>query len=162
MESFAGRQRFEDAATSRRRLAMLLRATIRMQRLTALTGLAEMVAARPAAAGGWEFAVIRYGRLAGAGTSPPRVHPKETIEALVATAETVRPAAPGPTPAASAAESERVLAWIEQPDARLVSVSDGWRLPVPGAAQFTPLLHKVEKSGEARPDFSRSSGRTDA
>lgn len=160
METFAGAQRFEEAAAVRRRLAMLLRATIRMQRLTALTRLAEMVAARPAAGGGWEFAVVRHGRLAGAGVSPPRVHPAATIQTLLATAETVRPA-PGPTPAASAEETERVLAWIEQPDARLVSVSDGWALPAHGAAQFTALLHKTESSAGFQSEIRRSSARTD-
>jgi len=145
IESFSRVQRYEEAAALRNRLTVLLRATIRMQRLTALTGLAEVVAARPAAAGGWEFAVIRYGRLAGAATSPPRVHPAATIAAVVASAETVRPA-PGPTPAATAEETERVLSWLEKPDTRLVTVSDGWSLPAGGAAKFTPLLHKAEKS----------------
>jgi DNA polymerase-3 subunit epsilon len=119
-----------------------------------------MVAARPAAGGGWEFAVVRHGRLAGAGKSSPRVHPAATIEMLVATAETVRPA-PGPTPAATVEETERVLAWIEQPDARLVRVSDGWGLPAGGAARYTALLHKAEKSDGYRSDISRSFTRSD-
>ena len=63
----------------RSRLAALLRATVRMQRLAALTGIAELVAARPAAGGGWELAVVRHGRLAGAGVSPPGVHPRPTL-----------------------------------------------------------------------------------
>ncbi|HEY7173706.1 MAG TPA: DEDD exonuclease domain-containing protein [Micromonosporaceae bacterium] len=143
IERFAEAHRYEEAAALRNRLAVLLRATIRMQRLRSLTRIAELVAARPASAGGWEFAVIRYGRLAGAATSPPRVHPGPTIAAVVATAETVRPA-PGPTPAASAEETERILTWLERPDARLVSASDGWALPADGAARYTPLLRKAE------------------
>ena len=63
---------------------------------------------------------------------------------LLATAETVRPGL-GPTPAATAEETERVLAWMEQPDSRLVSVSDGWALPAMGAARHTALLRKAEQ-----------------
>jgi DNA polymerase-3 subunit epsilon len=141
--TFSAAQRFEEAAAVRERMAVLLRATIRMQRLRSLTELDEMVAARPAEGGGWELAVIRHGRLAGAARSPRRVHPQATIDAMLATAETVRPA-PGPTPAATAEETERVLAWIERPDARLVSVSDGWSIPARGAARFTALLAKAD------------------
>jgi DNA polymerase III subunit epsilon len=143
IDALSGGRRYEEAAALRNRLAVLLRATIRMQRLHSLTRIAELVAARPAAAGGWEFAVIRHGRLAGAATSPPRQHPAPTIEAAVAAAETVRPA-PGPTPAASAEETERILAWLERPDARLVAATDGWALPAGGAARYTPLLHRAE------------------
>jgi DNA polymerase III subunit epsilon len=143
IETLSAARRYEEAASLRNRLAVLLRATIRMQRLHSVTRIAELVAARPAEIGGWEFAVIRHGRLAGAATSPPRQHPQPTIEAAVASAETVR-TAPGPTPAASAEETERILAWLERPDTRLVSASDGWALPAGGAARYTPLLHKAE------------------
>jgi DNA polymerase III subunit epsilon len=65
---------------------------------------------------------------------------------MLATAETVRPGL-GPTPASTAAETERVLAWMERPDARLVAVSDGWALPATGAARFSALLSKAEAAG---------------
>jgi DNA polymerase-3 subunit epsilon len=89
--------------------------------------------------------VVRHGRLVAAGTSAPRTHPQPTIDALLATAETVRPG-PGPTPCATAEESERVLAWLEKPDARLVEVSQGWALPATGAGRFGDLLAKVERA----------------
>lgn len=60
-------QRYEEAAVVRSRLAAVLRATVRMQRLAALTGIVELAAAWPAARGGWELALVRHGRLAGAG-----------------------------------------------------------------------------------------------
>jgi DNA polymerase III subunit epsilon len=145
IDQLAGQQRYEEAATLRRRLGALLRATTRMQRLRSLTGIAELVAARPAPAGGWQLAVIRYGRLAAAGTSPPARHPRPTIDALLATAETVRPGL-GPTPAASAEETERLLAWLEKPDARLVQTTEGWALPASGAARFHALLATVERA----------------
>jgi DNA polymerase-3 subunit epsilon len=147
IDGLSASHRYEEAAALRNRLAVLLRAIIRMQRLRSLTRIAELVAARPATPGGWEFAVVRHGRLAGAATSPPRVHPAPTIAAVVASAETVR-TAPGPTPAATAEETERILAWLERPDTRLVSASDGWALPAGGAARYTPLLHKAESRFE--------------
>ncbi|HKD98013.1 MAG TPA: DEDD exonuclease domain-containing protein, partial [Micromonosporaceae bacterium] len=160
IEAFSSTQRYEEAAAVRGRLAVLLRATIRMQRLHGLTRIAELVAARPAVGGGWEFAVVRYGRLAGAATSPPRTHPGPTIEAMLATAETVAPS-PGPTPAATAAETERVLAWIEHADARLVRASDGWALPAGGAARYTALLHKAENPSAQPGRNHRSAPPTD-
>ncbi|HEY2795830.1 MAG TPA: DEDD exonuclease domain-containing protein [Micromonosporaceae bacterium] len=143
IEAFSSAQRFEEAAAVRERLVVLLRATIRMQRLRSLTDLAEVIVARPADGGGWELAIVRYGRLVAAGRSSRHVHPRGTIETLLATAESVLPGMP-PTPAATAEETERVLAWMEKPDARLVEVSDGWALPARGAARFTDLLAKAE------------------
>jgi len=143
--AYASRDRYEEAAVVRGRLSALLRATIRMQRLHSLTAIAELVAARPAAAGGWELAVVRHGRLAAAGVSPPGTHPRPVIEVLLASAETVRPG-PGPTPCASAEETERVLAWLERDGTRLVHTSDGWALPAAGASRFRTLLTKCDQA----------------
>lgn len=153
IEVLAGRQRFEEAAATRGRLVAFLRSAVRMQRLVSLTVLSEVVAARPAALGGWELAVVRHGRLVAAGTSPPRVHPQPTLDALLATAETIRPG-PGPTPCASPEETERILAWLERPETRLVridagprvpdSATYGWALPAAGAARWRSLLALAE------------------
>jgi DNA polymerase-3 subunit epsilon len=142
------RQRYEEAAVIRSRLVALLRATVRMQRLGALTGLAEIVAARRNAIGGWEIVVVRHGRLAAAATSPSREHPRPTLDAARATAETVQPG-PGPVPAASAEETERILAWLEHPDTRLVETSGDWVSPARGAARFTGLLTRAEAAATA-------------
>jgi DNA polymerase-3 subunit epsilon len=142
-------QRYEEAAVVRRRLAALLRASVRMQRLAALTGIAELIAARPAARGGWELAVVRHGRLAAAGASPPRVHPRPTIDLLLATAETVS-GGPGPVPCATAQETERILAWLERPETRLVRSTAGWMSPARGAGRFRDLLARAESATSAR------------
>jgi DNA polymerase-3 subunit epsilon len=145
METLAGGQRFEEAAVVRGRLSALLGTAVRMQRLAALTRLGELAGARPAAErGAWELAVVRHGRLVAAGVSPPGTHPRRTLEMLIATAETVLPG-PGPTPAATAAETERILAWLERPETRLVQVSDGWASPAIGAAKFRDLLIKADR-----------------
>ncbi|MCZ7418186.1 MULTISPECIES: DEDD exonuclease domain-containing protein [unclassified Micromonospora] len=145
IEALSAGQRYEEAAVLRSRLAAVLRAAVRMQRLAALSGLAEVAAAHPAAGGGWELALVRHGRLAGAGVSPPGVHPRPTLTAIRATAETV-PAGHGPVPAASPEESERILSWLERPETRLVEMSAGWSSPVAGAARFRDLLTKAESA----------------
>ncbi|MBX6750210.1 MAG: DEDD exonuclease domain-containing protein [Micromonosporaceae bacterium] len=157
MQRLAAAQRYEDAARVKGRLTALLRAAVRTQRLASLTRLAEVVAARREPRGGWELAVIRYGRLVAAGVSDPHVHPRTTLAALFATAETVHPG-PGPTPCASAEETERVLAWLERPDVRLVECSGSWVYPAAGAARYAWLLDRSsevpERVGSAVPSVS--------
>lgn len=155
IEVLSAAERYEEAAVVRGRLVAVLRAAVRMQRLAALTGIAELAAARPAARGGWELALIRHGRLAGAGVSPPGVHPRPTIAAIRATAETVLPGH-GPVPAATAEETERILSWLERPETRLVETTDGWASPVAGAGRFRDLLTKAENGGSAKLSTERS------
>jgi len=145
ISALSGAQRYEDAAATRGRLTVLLRTAIRLQRLRSLTSIAELIAARPGAKGGWELAMVRHGRLVAAGLSPRGVHPQATIDVMLATAESVRPGH-GPTPCASAEESERILAWLERDDSRLVRVSDGWALPATGAARHRALLAMAERA----------------
>ncbi|MEV0154604.1 DEDD exonuclease domain-containing protein [Micromonospora sp. NPDC050686] len=155
IDALSAGQRYEEAAVMRTRLVAVLRAAVRMQRLAGLTGIAELAAARRARHGGWELALVRYGRLAGAGVSPPGVHPRPTIQAIRATAETVLPGH-GPVPRASAEESERILSWLERPETRLVEMSAGWSSPVAGAARFRDLLHKAENASSAQLSTERS------
>jgi DNA polymerase-3 subunit epsilon len=152
IETLAGAERFEDAAVVRGRLTAFLRTTIRMQRLVSITTLSELIAARPSATGGWELAVVRHGRLAAAGLSPPRVHPQPTLDTLLATAETVLPG-PGPTPCAIPEETERILAWLERPETRLVKVDGGWGYPVNGAAKWRSLLVQAESASAVNTDL---------
>ncbi|MEV6348817.1 DEDD exonuclease domain-containing protein [Actinoplanes sp. NPDC051851] len=156
IEALSGRQRYEEAATVRSRLIALLRALIRMQRLDALTRLPEIVAARRDDRGGWEIAVVRHGRLAAAATSPPRAHPRPTLDAARLTAETVLPG-PGPVPAATAEETERILAWLERSDTRLVETAGDWVSPVRGAARFSSLLTRAETAASTQDSTVRLS-----
>jgi DNA polymerase-3 subunit epsilon len=152
IEALADAQRYEDAAAIRGRLIVFLRTAIRMQRLAALSALPEIVAARPSATGGWEIAVVRHGRLAAAGASPPRVHPQPTLDVVLATAETVQPGH-GPTPRASPEETERILAWLERPETRLVKTDVGWSSPADGAARWRPFLARAEAAATVQTDL---------
>lgn len=142
LSRLAERQRYEEAATVRQRLAALLRACIRSQRRAGLTRIAELSAARPAG-GGWELAVVRHGRLAAAGLAPPGEPPRSVLAQVLATAETVIPA-PGPAPCATAEETDRILAWLERPETRLVDATEGWASPLGGAGRFATLLADLE------------------
>ncbi|MFI5933291.1 DEDD exonuclease domain-containing protein [Actinoplanes sp. NPDC051494] len=156
IETLSAQQRYEEAAVIRSRLVALLRAMVRMQKLGALTRIGELVAARRNDDFGWEIIVVRHGRLAAAATSPPRVHPRPTLDMAQATAETVLPG-PGPVPAATAEETERILAWLDRPDTRLVETSGDWVSPARGAARFTGLLTRAEAAGSRRESYVRSS-----
>ncbi|WP_290867087.1 DEDD exonuclease domain-containing protein [Hamadaea sp.] len=150
LKVLADAQRFEEAAALRGRLAAFLRAVIRMQRLSAVTRIGELVGARRDAKGGWEIAIVRHGRLAGAITAPVGTHPRISLETARLTAETVRPAAEGPIPCATAEETERILDWLERPETRLVEVSADWASPIGGAARLKPLLARLDAASMTR------------
>jgi DNA polymerase-3 subunit epsilon len=146
MATLAEDERFEEAGVHRDRLAAFVRAAARTQRLTSLTRCAEVVAARKEDDGRWAVHVVRYGRLAAAGTIPPGADAHLFVAQLRATAETVSPS-PGPLPAATAEESERILRWLESPNLRLIEIDGEWTCPVSGATRYldaavtpTPVL----------------------
>ncbi|MFE3448089.1 DEDD exonuclease domain-containing protein [Nonomuraea sp. NPDC059194] len=155
MERLSVEQRYEEASVDRDRLASYVRTAARMQRLTSLTRIPQMVAASPAFDGGWDIHVIRYGRLTAAGHMPRGAHPTPFVEALVATAEVVAPG-PGPIHAASAEESECILRWLESPGVRLVEVDGDWALPAHGAARHNS---RIELAYQRLDHRSRREGR---
>ena len=124
MAALAQDERFEEAGSWRDRLSAFLRGVARTQRLRALTRCAEVVAARREN-GQWSVHVIRHGRLTAAGVIPPGAHAGDWVLQLRAAAETVLPG-PGPTPAATAEETERILRWLESDGVRLVHVDGEW------------------------------------
>jgi DNA polymerase-3 subunit epsilon len=152
MASLSAQQRYEEAAAHRDRATTFVRTAARMQRLASLADCAEIVAAKPGFAGGWDLAVIRYGRLAGASTMPSGVTvARPYIDALVAAAETVTPGY-GPLAAASAEEMDRILLWLAEPGARLVTLDGTWSSSATGAGSLHDWLAIAEVSREsARP-----------
>jgi DNA polymerase-3 subunit epsilon len=139
MTALASQERFEEAAQHRDRLSSFIRGAARTQRLSALTRCPEVVAARREDDGRWSAHVVRHGRLAAAGVIPAGADAVAWVDSLRLTAETVLPSV-GPTPAATAEETERVLRWLEAPGVRLVDVLGEWSCPVQGAARHTQLL----------------------
>jgi DNA polymerase-3 subunit epsilon len=157
IETLAAMLRYEDAAAQRDRLAAFVHAAARGQRLAALAGCAQLVAARPTAEHGYEVVVVRRGRLVAAGMVPPGAAPRPYVDALIATAETAVIAADaGPTAYASAEEIECVLRWLEAPGARLVEVEGAWACPAYGAGGQRVLLDlAIDASIEADPFADR-------
>ncbi|MBP2331141.1 DNA polymerase-3 subunit epsilon [Kibdelosporangium banguiense] len=138
-------ERFEQAAEGRDRLAVLVRALDRGQRLASLAAITELVAARPDGTGGWDFAVVRHGRLASAGSAPRGVSPMPVVEMLVSSAETVIPE-PGPLFGAPHEEVGAVLRWLERPGTRMVRCTTPWTVPAAAAASWRPWLDRAESA----------------
>lgn len=142
MTALAAQERFEEATLHRNRLATFVRTAARTQRLASLTRCPEIVAARreqaPSAGSTqharWAVHVVRHGRLAAAGVIPAGMDAMSYVDQLRASAETVTPAL-GPAPAASAEETEKILAWLELPGVRLVDIVGEWSCPVRGAGR---------------------------
>jgi DNA polymerase-3 subunit epsilon len=123
--------RFEQAAVVRDRIATVVRACARMQRLHSVLQIDELVAALPDGEGGWELTVVRRGRLVAAGTAARGVAPMPVVDALLATADAVDPNVEPLTE-----ETECILRWLEQPGIRLVTTSMPWALPAHGAGSL--------------------------
>ena len=159
LEQLSDAQRFEHAAVLRDRVATVVRACARMQRIVALTSIEELVGARPDGEGGWDLAVVRHGRLAAAGVAARGRPPWGVIEAMLATADVVEPG-PGPLPAALAEETECVLRWLEEPGTRLVHASRPWALPSHGAGGLGGFLNTDSARHAADPFADRRRQRT--
>lgn len=143
MARLAEDERFEEASVHRDRVSAFVRAAARTQRLAGLTRCPEVIATRREESGRWAVHVVRFGRLAAAGLIPPGADARAYVDTLTASAETVS-GGPGPVPAATAEESERVLAWLEQPGVRLVDVQGAWTCPLGGAGRHLAGFVDVE------------------
>ncbi|MCX5045946.1 DEDD exonuclease domain-containing protein [Aldersonia sp. NBC_00410] len=152
IERLAADELFESAARLRDRAAALIRALRRVQRLAALATVEQLVAARPAFEGGWEFAVIRHGRLASAGRSPRGAAPMPVVEALIAAAETVMP---DETPLRGAAPEEVALIarWLEGSGTRIVTTTEGYREPAYGAGRWLEWSGLAEDAAQSERRF---------
>jgi DNA polymerase-3 subunit epsilon len=116
-------------------MVALIRALDRGQRLATLASIAELVAARSDHNGGWELAIVRYGRLASAGVARRGTPPMPVVDALVAAAETVSPGE-GPLRGAPVEETALLWRWLTLPGTRLVRTSTPWAEPAGSAARW--------------------------
>lgn len=151
LDGLAASELFENAARLRDRTADVALALRRMQRLAALTALEEIVAARPAATGGWEFAVIRHGRLASSGRARRGIHPMPVVEALVLAAETVVPD-DAPLRGASPEEAGLLARWLASEGTRIVSASAGYCEPARGAGSWAEWCERARAGSEPTPE----------
>ena len=152
MSGLAGDERYEEAGAHRDRLSAFLRGAARAQRLGALAGCPELVAAGRDDQGRWAVHVVRHGRLAAAGLIPPGGDAHRFVADLRAGAETVA-GGPGPVPAASAEESERILRWLESPGVRLVHLEGEWTCPPHGAGRHLAVHDALRRSQDRLAPF---------
>jgi DNA polymerase-3 subunit epsilon len=152
VDRLAADERYEDAAVLRDRVAVLVRAVRRRQRLASLAAVDELVLARPDGAGGWHLSVVRRGRLVSAGCAPKGSSVRGTLADLLATAET--PIAPDGELAASVDETELVLRYMEGPGTRLVELAGTLACPAPGTGAYSGFLARVEGGRAQRDPFA--------
>ena len=135
IDVLAHQERFEGAAQHRDRLAGLVLALGRAQRLAALAALPEVVGARPDGRVGWDVAVVRFGRLAAAGVARRGVAPMPVIDALRLGAQTIL-TEPGPLRGAPAEEVGLLHRWLSSGGTRLVHADPSWAEPAVGAGSW--------------------------
>ena len=135
---FAAAEQFEAAAVATARLKAFLGAAAKAQRLLPLAQCPELVAAKPAASGGWEIIIVKYGKLAGVGVCGRHDDVSGKIRTLRATAEHVQPGV-APMPAGLPEEAHLILNWLDQPEVRLVHAETPWALPVKSALAHVDL-----------------------
>ena len=152
MAHLASGEHFEQAAVWRDRLLLTLRGIHQAQRVHALAGIPELVAAQPREDLGWDLHLIRHGRLAGAATVAPGRYPRPTVDSLVATGEVIT--AGDGVAARHRGEFSLLLRWLHAPTTRLVRLTRddddvrGWCSPIGGAGRALALLTPAQPGGD--------------
>jgi DNA polymerase-3 subunit epsilon len=141
--ALAGLGRYESAARLRDRTATVIATLWRGQRLAALAAIGDLVAAQPDGSGGWHLAVIRYGRLAAAGTARRGVPPLPVVAALRAGAQRIL-RDDSPLGGAPVEETALLARWLATPETRIVSADDGWCTPTGAAGRFSAWAAAAE------------------
>ena len=142
MAALSEADRYEQARAWRDRLEAFLRACLRSQQLAVLGSLEEAVAAE-CVDGAWQIHVIRHGRLAAAGLAPRGEDPRPLLEALLLTADVVRPGE------ALIEESETLWRWLTSGDARLVRTTAPLSLPVHVGGGQAEALRAAREAAES-------------
>ena len=166
INDLADRGRYETAARFRDHAATAIDTLWRGQRLSALTGLHELVVAAPDGHGGWQIAAIRHGQLAGAATAARGVPPMPVIDAICAGAQAVVPVA-APLGGALVEETSLITRWLADPGVRIVRAQPGYAVSVRSAGPWaawaalarSARLAASDSVGELHPTHEQLLGR---
>ena len=112
-------EKFEEAIEVRDRYAHLARAAARIERINSIAKLKTLVIARPIGAQ-WEFASIKFGRLAATNVTTATTSVNQALEALTLIAEQVPDA--GFLQQVNYEEVELILRFFESDGVRLVQI----------------------------------------
>jgi len=145
MHLLAEQERFEEAASLRNRLLALVNGVSRGLKIRSFTRVEEIIT-RLEENERIEFAVIRFGRLAGTAIAEPGFE-RATLEALKSTSEVVVPI-PGILPASSHEEVERLLRYLSHEEIRIIEVKGEWSMPPFSAVGLREDLINVREKGE--------------
>ena len=119
MAELSLQEKFEEAIEVRDRFAHLLRAASRIERLNSIAALPELIVAKPNGEH-WEFASIKFGRLAATNVSNPTTSVSSALSALEVIAENVSDQ--GFLQQVNHEEVELILNYLESEGTRLVKV----------------------------------------
>jgi DNA polymerase-3 subunit epsilon len=155
--ALAQRGRFENAARLRDLTADAVEVLWRGQRLSALAAVAELVAAAPDGAGGWQLAIIRHGQLAGAGCARAHVPPMPVIDALRSSAQVVLPQQ-APLGGALVEETALIARWLAMPGVRIVSVAGTFASPRHSAGRWLEWAATARSAQHAASEFLAAGG----
>ena len=140
--------RFQRAALTRDAVAALLSTTATAQAYRALAATPEMRLTAPDGEGGWNLAVVRYGRLASAGHVARGGAHGNAVDLLLAHATHVEPDS-SPLGGASIEQLRVIRRWMEKPGVRPGPGCEGWFMPVLGAGRFAAWIDKAQKATES-------------
>ena len=122
-------ERFEEAIEVRDRYSALLRAASRIERLNSIAKIPELIIAKPYG-DFWEFASIKYGKLAGSNISNSTTSVKAALSALELTSENV--IFEGFLQRVNYQEVELILNYLESPGVRIVKIEGEYAFPTFG------------------------------
>ena len=120
MSELSLNEKFEEAIEVRDRYAHLARAAARIERLNSIAKLPELIIAKPVGEF-WEFASIKYGRLAATNNSSPTISVTDALSTLNLMAEQITNE--GFLQQVNYEEVELILNYLESDGIRIVSVS---------------------------------------
>ncbi len=135
-------EKFEEAIEVRDRYAHLLRAASRIERLNSIAKLPELVIAKSTGEH-WEFASIKYGRLAATNISSATISVTEALSTLDLIAEQV--ANQGFLQQVNYEEVELILNYLESdPAIRIVKVNGEYAFPVFGPSSQAAKINNYD------------------
>lgn len=154
IKNLAEAHRFQRASLYRDRTAALIYCLDKQQRLSALANAAMVQLAYPDDRGGWNLAIVKYGRLAAAANAPRGSNASYIAKLLNESAETIIPT-DDLYRGASIDELSIIWSWLLRPDMRIGPTEGVIASPIHGAGRFRAWADeatRAKREGRANRD----------